>query len=333
MRVCLPGCIRLWFSGTVVPQREDVSFMTASTQRNAWLEERIRSLILDAPGNRLPDFDDQPVFDAPLVGVARGDDPLFEEFIEIVSDRHFLPCRLLEESAGRRIDPAAVRVVSWANPFTAAIRQSNRGELPSRLYSLARNNGAALIHRAQAQLRGLIEAEGFAAVVPSALAQYDTFRSPRDTFSSTWSERHVAFAAGLGQFGLNAALITPVGINVRFGSIVTELPLEPTPRIYEDYRAPCLRSGGRECGQCVAKCPAGAITSQGLDKEKCYEMRQFIRKKFLDVYPRELQMIELDVVKSGRRKSSYSLGCALCQCGVPCERSMPVLGSAGDADA
>jgi len=36
--------------------------------------------------------------------------------------------------------------------------------------------------------------------------------------ASSWSERHAAYAAGLGTFSLNDALITPKGIAHRLGS-------------------------------------------------------------------------------------------------------------------
>lgn len=61
-----------------------------------------------------------------------------------------------------------------------------------------------------------------------AEGEYDAFRSPEFTFSSSWSERHVAYAAGLGNFGLNGCLITSLGTSVRFASLVTSLPLEVT---------------------------------------------------------------------------------------------------------
>ncbi len=323
--VCLSRCACLWSQGRFMSE----VVMSVKTSQNTWVVETIVNLVLNAPENHLADFGGQPILDAPVVGVAAGDDPLFMEFREAVSDRHIMPCDLLDSGTA----PSQVRVISWANPFTSVIRQSNVGEWPSELYSVARNNGAALIERVQSRLKAAIENEGYAAVIPSATDQYDTFRVPDNTFSSTWSERHVAFAAGLGRFGLNAALITPVGINVRFGSIVTNLPLEPSSRIDDDYRAPCLRDGGKECMHCGSKCPVGAISSDGLDKTKCYEMRQLIRDRALEPYPQQFSMLEIDVVKNGRRSKGHSLGCALCQCGVPCEGRVPQFQEDGVVDA
>jgi len=59
-------------------------------------------------------------------------------------------------------------------------------------------------------------------------------------WTSTWSERHIAFAAGLGTFSLTRAVITSKGCNVRFASLVTNAPLEVTPRKNNDPTANCL---------------------------------------------------------------------------------------------
>lgn len=292
------------------------------------LAQAIGDLVAEAAENRLVDFGGLRIYDAPLVGVADGEDPVFSRFQEVVSPRHLMPRPLLEEAAGSR--PQCVRVVVWVLPFSEAVRKSNRGRRwPSRLYSLARNNGGALNYRLRQQVAEMLQAEGRAAVAPLLADSYDAFRSPEHVFTSTWSERHAAFAAGLGRFGLNRALITPRGSFVRIGSVVTDLPVEPTARLHADHRAPCLASGGELCGECVARCPTGAISSVGMDKRRCYEMRGAVRKRFLRDYVRLMEMLPAPVSKSGRRERGYSLGCALCMCGVPCEGRDPFAESAG----
>ncbi len=279
-------------------------------------------MVAEAPENRLEGFGGEPIYDAPLVGVADGDDAVFVRFRDVVSPGHIMPRDLLEASSGQAAE--RVRVIVWILPFAAEVRRSNRNRRwPSRLYSLARNNGGALNYRLRERMERLLRDAGWAAVAPVLAEGYAAVRSPEHTFTSTWSERHAAFAAGLGRFGLNRALITPHGSCVRIGSVVTDMPLESTPRLYEDYRAPCLASGGAVCGECIARCPAGAITSRGMDKSACYVMRGAVRRRFLDDYAREMAMLEAPVSKSGRTEAGYSLGCALCMCGVPCEERDP----------
>ena len=191
------------------------------------------------------------------------------------------------------------------------------------MYSLARNNGGALIYRMSSRLEEILRAQGYAAAAPTTTSEYDVFRNPDFTFSSTWSERHIAYSAGLGQFGLNAALITPLGINVRLGSVVTNLSLDPTPRKYDDYRAPCLEDGGETCGLCLDNCPIEAISPSGLDKSKCNFQRKQIRHKLMDIYQNELNLLPTPIPVNGQTQNRFSLGCALCQCGVPCEGENP----------
>jgi epoxyqueuosine reductase len=291
---------------------------------NTWIEDTITELVLDAPENRLVDFDGQPIFDTPLIGVADGDDPLFKEFQKVVSSRHLQPREFLHRVSPRSTDLNHMSVIVWVLPFTKEVRRSNRLEnMPSKLYSLARNNGGALIYNMSLKLSEQLHQRGIAAVSPILTTEYDTFRMSEFTFSSTWSERHAAYAAGLGYFGLNEALITPLGINVRIGSIITNMLLEFSSRKHEDYRALCLKDGGDSCGLCMERCPIGAISKSGLDKPKCHTYRKVIRSEYLEHYGRELQMLPSPIPISGQRRNRYSLGCALCQCGVPCEGADP----------
>ncbi len=290
--------------------------------------ECVRQLALDfissSNENRLADFGFIHIFDKPHVGVVDGRDQIFRIFREVVSPDHLMPQEILERYSPAGADPSNVSVVSWALPFSPGVRRSNLGvDWPSPLYSVARNNGGAVISAMCRRLTELLRGIGFAAVAPVLTEEYDAFRSAEHAFSSTWSERHVAYAAGLGSFGLHGSLITPVGSYVRFGSIVVNLPPGTvTPRM-DDYRAPCLATGGETCGLCRDRCPVGAISDKGMDKEKCYMRRNEIRERHMVSYADKYHMLPSPIVKGGTRKGGYSLGCALCLCGVPCEETDP----------
>jgi len=75
--------------------------------------------------------------------------------------------------------------------------------------------------------------------------------SDQKTLFGDISHKHVAYAAGMGEFGLNNLLLTPeYGPRVRFASTITNAPLKPDP----------LFDGSLcdECGECVKVCPCGA---------------------------------------------------------------------------
>ena len=293
-----------------------------------WITQAIGRLVLEAPENRLRDFGGQPIFEEPLVAVADGDDPLFDRFRTVVSASHLHPRQLLEQHAALGADLTHIRVAVWVLPFAEPIRRSNRVEgWPSQLYSAARNNGGALNYAVRLRLTQLLRCQGHAAIAPVLSEGYEAFRSDAHVFSSTWSERHAAYAAGLGLFGLSGALITSLGTNVRLGSVVTNLPLTPTPRHGEGHRAPCLVSEGNVCGKCVARCPVGAISSAGLDKTACYAMRKAVRERCIDTYTQTLHLLPAPITTRGSKRLGYSLGCALCQCGVPCEGRFPSFGT------
>jgi hypothetical protein len=52
------------------------------------LREAIEAYTLSSPLNRLTHFGGSPIFDAPLVGFASGDDPIFMEYKSIIADFH-----------------------------------------------------------------------------------------------------------------------------------------------------------------------------------------------------------------------------------------------------
>jgi len=294
------------------------------------IDQTIGRLVLNAPENYLADFKNLPIFETPLVGIADGDDEIFELFRKVVSLRHISPRAILERYKAPAIEVSTIRVVSWALPFSAEIRRSNRlSEWPSELYSVARNNGGALNYEMSRRLTSLLRKNGYAAVSPMLTEEYDAFCSSEYAFSSSWSERHVAYAAGLGSFGLNGCLITSRGAMVRLGSLVTNAPLRTSSKRETDYRSPCLRNGGDDCGLCLEKCPCQAISHAGLDKTKCYARRQTIRERSIDLYTRKFHMLPAPIVKGGKKSTGFSLGCALCVSGVPCEGSDSLRGKKG----
>ena len=69
------------------------------------------------------------------------------------------------------------------------------------------------------------------------------------------SMRHMAFAAGLGEFGWHSIMMTPeFGPRNRFGAVLTTAELEPDPL----YNGPKLCDPSK-CRVCEKMCPSGAI--------------------------------------------------------------------------
>jgi len=84
-----------------------------------------------------------------------------------------MPPEILERYSGAGADLSCVSVVSWALPFSQDVRQSNRGrDWPSPLYSVARNNGGAIIFGMSRRLTETAAWFGFVAVSPILTEEY-----------------------------------------------------------------------------------------------------------------------------------------------------------------
>ncbi|AMV70519.1 epoxyqueuosine reductase [Desulfuromonas carbonis] len=240
-----------------------------------------------------------PYFEAPLVGVAAAADSLFVQYKEIVGDFHLTPDGLL---------PGATAVLCWVLPVVETTRLGNRREqqYPSRAWARTRDRGEAFNVLLRRHLVELLTARGFRAVATQLSPLWQAVEVEGSGPSSNWSERHAAFAAGLGTFSLNDGLITAKGIAHRLGSIVTDAPLPSTPRPYSDFRGYCLRFVDGSCGACIARCPVGALSDSGHDKFLCRDY----------VYGTVPEAVA----------ASYDIkatGCGLCQTKVPCEGRIP----------
>jgi len=265
----------------------------------------IEQCVATDPANRSEDG--SPYFDAPLVGFSSLNDPLFTKYKTIIGTFHWTPAEVL----GQLPDGAGQvhgTVISWILPITETTRVSNRSEsrFPSREWARTRHFGEEFNDSLRREVVQLITDHGGRAAAPMLLHQWSRVDDPEIGLASRWSERHAAYAAGLGTFSINDGFITPRGIAHRVGSVVTDIPFEPSPRRVGDYRENCLMCRGIKCGVCVERCPAGCISEKGHDKAACREY----------TYSARFESI-------GRKHGVTEVGCGLCQTDVPCEDKIP----------
>ncbi len=123
--------------------------------------------------------------------------------------------------------------------------------------------------------------------------------------SSPLPEVEAACRAGLGHRGRNGQLIAPVwGSRVFICEVITDLELLP--------RSASPETGCGECRRCVDACPTGALTGQGLDRNRC---RSFITQK-----KGELDRWEAAQVTAG----GLVWGCDICTDACPWNRDLPL---------
>jgi len=279
------------------------------------MEEQIRSEIIhfirENPLNRFPDSN-EPFFDEPLVGFASADDQLFADYKTIIGDFHQTPHEVMSNTLGT--DSRAATVISWILPITKPTRESNRRQeqFPSQAWARTRFFGEQLNSALRRHVAAWLQEKGQQAVAPQLAAGWKEFSDTPVGIASSWSERHAAYAAGLGTFSLNDALITPKGISHRCGSVITDLALVPSTRPYPDHRHNCLYFRDGSCGLCIARCPVGALSRNGHDKTIC---SRYVYKT----------IIEAVAEGFGVAQTGYGL----CQTKVPCEGQIPGKSSSG----
>ncbi|MFC1942738.1 hypothetical protein ACFLWU_05950 [Chloroflexota bacterium] len=283
------------------------------TKPAEFIEQEIKEFVRTSPDNRLSFFNNYVIWDEPLVSFADGDDPIFTEYKTIISPEHLTPREALAKSYDKRPEDMPVRlsVISWILPTAEETRKSNRAEarVPSRLWSHTRWYGEKLNEKLREYVVSLLTGMGYLAAAPFSQPYFQTYTNEKGPYSN-WSERHMAYAAGLGTFSLSDGLITERGIAIRCGNVVTNLVLPPSPKTANSPYSNCLFYVGVTCRACIDRCPAGAINEKGHDKNKCQQYLHDIG------YSRES-------LEDGYDNEKTVAGCGLCQTKVPCEFQNP----------
>ena len=274
-----------------------------------YIEEIIHDFIENSTANTLQNQAQEKAFENPLVGFSRGDDPLYEAYKEFVGPYHWTPQEIFSQTfADLNAKPRDLTVISWILPQREATKADNRKEkiYPSERWARARIYGEEVNVKLRKYVVAALDEAGFKAVAPMLSPMWERKKSEQFTIASTWSERHAAYASGLGTFGLCDGLITPRGKAMRTGSVVARVQIPHVPRPYEDHHAYCPFFSEGACGECIPRCPVGAITEKGHDKIKCLQ---------------HIRQTAADYVQSNYGFKGY--GCGLCQTGVPCESEIP----------
>lgn len=226
---------------------------------------------------------------SPLIAFADAHDPLFTQLREVVRPSHTIPETLL---------PDARTVVAYFLPFHQDIARSNRtGKYASREWAQAYIDTNRLIVELNAHLANVLANHGFRSAILPPTHNFD-----KKELLSDWSHKHVAYIAGLGKFGLHHLLITEKGCCGRLGSLVTDAPLQVTPRPEAAY---CLHAYNGSCRACVKKCVNGALAENSLDRHRCYAMLLENAKLYED--------------------AGLADACGKCTCVVPCSFENPVM--------
>ena len=169
----------------------------------------------------------------PLVGFADAWHPYIQNLPRLISASHELPQNVL---------PDAKTIIAYYIPFTKDLAKTNRTDGITASPEWARayeETNALFVELNEEIIRFIQEKAGHAGITPKATTFYQS------SLVSDWSHRHIAYAAGLGTFGLNNMLLTRHGCCGRFSTVITNLDLKTGQPLEEDY---CLYKKNGTCG-------------------------------------------------------------------------------------
>ncbi|MBP1744765.1 MAG: hypothetical protein H6Q58_1743 [Firmicutes bacterium] len=216
------------------------------------VERYVNGLIKDYVRDYTLKEDSKTSWREPVVGFASADDPMFAELKRIVREEHIMPGDVLQ---------GARTVISYFIPFSKELADTNREGLNcSKEWAAAYVETNRMMADLNEYLVGKLRSGGCGAGTVD-------WRFDREKLISNWSQRHVAYIAGLGTFGINNMLITEKGCCGRYGSIVTALELKPGVRPDTEY---CLYKRNGSCRACVKHCVYGALTEDRFDRGLCH---------------------------------------------------------------
>jgi epoxyqueuosine reductase QueG len=252
------------------------------------IQLKIKSFIENYVRNYKTEFNTITEWEKPLVGFANANNRLFLKLKEIVNYKHNLPQDILKN---------AETVISYFIPFRKETILSNReGMSSSKEWVIAYIETNQLIEDLNKFLAYELKQLAFDSVILPPTHNFD-----EKMLISDWSHKHIAYIAGLGNFGLHKLLITEKGCCGRLGSLVTSALIKASESAKTQF---CLYFHDKSCRMCVEKCIFNALKVDFFDRHACYEI----------------------CLDNGKRFSQYGFAdvCGKCTSGVPCSIINPV---------
>lgn len=285
--------------------------MGSMVDLNNWIKSEITHYAASSPENTLSGYN-EPAWLTPLVAIADGSNFLFYQYKELIGDFYWTPLEILQKVYPLQVfDPQKIQIVCWVLPQTEATRldQRQETELPADRWIYSRHYGERFNELLRKRVEDLLKTKGVLSVSPVIHKDFGYQESPAFGIASNWSERHTAYAAGLGSFALCDGFITDAGKAVRIGSTVVYDALIPENLPVKGRHDNCLYYAKGICGVCAKRCPVDAINKEaGHDKSVCF---QYIRG--------------VTAPHAEKLLGAYQTPCGLCQAKVPCEFKNPVM--------
>jgi epoxyqueuosine reductase len=222
-----------------------------------YTEEQIRDKIIDTINIIIEESNDSDTitkYRRPVIGFASADDPLYARASEIIGYDVLQPRDLL---------PEAESVVSFFVPFdVATIKYARaRQQISNREWSLGYYELNLLIGKIMNRVVKELHAMGIKAASEPVTENYDHIE-----LATKWPHKTSAYIAGVGTFGINRLIISPLGCAGRLGTVVFSEKVTPTQRPDQEN---CLYKREGKCGVCAKMCPSKAIRYNSFNRFVC----------------------------------------------------------------
>ncbi len=309
LKISAQGAAAVGLAGVAGKMNAFASVPLQKENPAVWITSLIAEYVAKSPSNSIRNPENEKAWAEPLVGFSSGGDSIYQFFKENIGPFHWNPAEIFNLTfPDTPAKPEELAVISWILPHTESIKADLRKQksTPSEKWIRARIYGEEFNEELRKYVADALTKSGHPAVVPILSKSFRMGNSEKYGMASSWSERHAAYAAGLGTFGLCDGLITPKGKAIRCGSVVARIQVAATPRPYQDHHAYCLHFAKGTCGMCTTRCPAGAVTKSGHNKSAC------------------AKQCNATAEYADKQLGLKGYGCGFCQTGVPCESRIPV---------
>ena len=201
----------------------------------------------------------------PVIAYHDAKDPAFDTFYRMGICRH--PAEIYR--------PGNTLVLFFL-PYREDISESNRGgATTSEQWLTAYKKGTGLIMRINRAIRNTLESRGRLVSCLNTPIDWNEKKAAEE-----WSFKLASYLAGMGEFSTAGSFVTAKGFGGRFSGIITDEVLyeaKPKVRTQEEYEAmiadikKAALYEGIPSAECIAACPCGAISENGIDRFKCQQ--------------------------------------------------------------
>ncbi|RBQ24470.1 hypothetical protein ALNOE001_01170 [Candidatus Methanobinarius endosymbioticus] len=212
-----------------------------------------------------------------MIGFGSAKDPMFDSFKEVIKESHLTPTEAYELFFDNETLNDGT-VISVVLPLSYEIIESNKEKkMPSEKWILMGQYAGKFISGFSKHITNTLKEKGFNAVDPASQEFFQITLIKMLLLIGL--KKHIAYTCGLGTFCLNGGFISEEGRAIMILSFVTDLVVETDPRNYEDRAGKCLYYHAEKYEECIKRCPVNALSEDGIDKLKCFDMVMVKKQK------------------------------------------------------